>query len=105
MHRGITHSHRLRRATIGLAIAFALLATGCGSSDDTGSGSTSPPTTADVAAATAYVESGPYSVGTTTLDLNGRKVEVWYPADSLPAGAQQVIFEIRDLLPENLKSV
>ena len=59
----------------------------------------------DAAAATAYVEKGPYSVGTTTLDLNGRKVEVWYPADDVPAGAQQVIFEIRDLLPENLKTI
>jgi predicted dienelactone hydrolase len=104
MNRGTSHTRGIRRAVIAISIALALVVTACGSSDSSSS-STSPPTTVDVAAATAYVDKGPYSVGTTTLDLNGRKIEVWYPADSVPAGAQQVVFEIRDLLPENLKSL
>lgn len=105
MNRGTFHERGLRRAFIAISIALALVVTACGSSDDSGSSSTAAPTTVDTAAATAYVDRGPYSVGTTTLDLNGRKVEVWYPTDDVPAGAQQVIFEIRDLLPENLKSI
>jgi dienelactone hydrolase len=97
----------LRRATIALVLAFAVVVAACGSSDDSSSGGSASvaPTTVDAAAATAYVEKGPFAAGATTLDLDGRKVEVWYPADEVPSGAQQVIFEIRDLLPDNLKSV
>jgi predicted dienelactone hydrolase len=104
MNRGNMHQHRLRRALTGLAVVLTLAVTACGSSDSNTESETTP-TTADLAEATAYVAKGPYSVGTTTLDLDGRKIEVWYPADDIPAGAQQVVFEIRDLLPENLKSV
>ena len=105
MNSGDTHHTRLRRATAAIAVALVLVVTACGSSDDNDSSSDAATTTVDVAAGTAYVAKGPYSVGTTTLDLDGRKIEVWYPADAIPSGAQQVIFEIRDLLPENLKSV
>jgi predicted dienelactone hydrolase len=104
MTRGTaTISRRARIAIIGLTVAFAMVAAACGSSDDNGSGSTT--TTVDPAAAVAYAEQGPYTAGTTTLDLDGRTIEVWYPADDVPAGSEQVVFEIRDLLPENLKSV
>src|SRR6476646_6758129 len=81
-----------RRATTMLATAvllsLALLAGACGSngSNDSGSGSTGTTTgsaTGDdaVGAAPAYEKAGPYVPGVTTLDLDGRKVEVWYPAD------------------------
>jgi predicted dienelactone hydrolase len=105
MNRGTFNERGVHRAPIVIVIVLALVATACGSSDKSSSGSTAAPTTIDLAAATAYVDTGPYSVGTTTLDLDGRKVEVWYPADDVPAGTQQVIFEIRDLLPDNLKSI
>ena len=105
MNPGDMHHNRLRRAIAGLPIALALVVTACGSSDDNDRRRMRHTTTVDVAAGTAYVAKGPYSVGTTTLDLDGRKIEVWYPADAIPSGAQQVIFEIRDLLPDNLKSV
>jgi predicted dienelactone hydrolase len=111
MHRGNQRGRAVRRVigTVLLTSTIALVAA-CGSDDGNGNGNAgaNPATTApavDEAAATAYIEPGPYEVGTTTLDLDGRKVEVWYPADEVPAGAQQVVFEIRDLLPENLKSV
>jgi predicted dienelactone hydrolase len=110
MNRGTSHAHGIRHGFIVIVttLALSLTAAACGSnssSSDNNAGSTATPTTVDAAAATAYVAKGPYAVGQTTLDLDGRKVEVWYPADDVPNGAQQVIFEIRDLLPDNLKSV
>jgi dienelactone hydrolase len=86
-------------------VAALLIAAACGSDSSNSDSSSNTTTTIDVAAATAYVEDGPYQVGSTTLDLDGRIIEVWYPADEVPAGAEQVVFEIRDLLPENLKSI
>jgi len=61
----------------------------------------------DLSADAAYAEAGPYVAGTTTLTApDGRSVEVWYPADpGAEDGAEQDIFEITDLLPENLKSI
>ena len=42
----------------------------------------------------------------TTLDLDGRKVEVWYPADKgAEAGKTKDVFRISTLLPDSLKSV
>jgi predicted dienelactone hydrolase len=99
-----TSRPRIQRVSILLA-ALAIVVAACGSEDGDRSSNGSTGTTIDVAAARAYVEPGPYSVGATTLQLDGRKVEVWYPAGEIPNDAQQVIFEIRDLLPENLKSV
>lgn len=108
-----------------LFVAVALLATACGSDSGSGSGSgpSDPSTTAsgattgsapdgsappgtDVSADAAYAEAGPYIAGTTTLDMGGRAVEVWYPAaPSSAAGATKQTFEIRDLLPESLQSL
>src|SRR4029079_5569108 len=54
----------------------------------------------------AYEDAGPYVPGVTTLDLDGRKVEVWYPADKgAEAGKSKDVFRISTLLPHNLKSV
>src|SRR5690348_16318355 len=106
-----------------LFVALALVASACSSSSDTSSGgtgpggSTPPGSTADgstgstpsgtaVAGDAAYAEPGPYAVGTTRLDMGGRTIEVWYPADpASTAGAAKRIFEIRDLLPEQLKAI
>jgi predicted dienelactone hydrolase len=109
-----------RRARLGalLFIAMALVATACGS-DTSGSpgasavapgsteapGGSTPPGTAPAGEA-AYAEAGPYIAGTTTLAIGERTVEVWYPAaPSSAAGASKRIFEIRDLLPDNVKSL
>ena len=68
-------------------------------------GGSTPPGT-DVGADAAFAGPGPYVAGTTTLDMGGRAVEVWYPADpGSEVGASKRIFEIRDLLPETLKSI
>jgi dienelactone hydrolase len=85
-----------------------LVATACGGSDsdDNAGDDAATTTTASLETQAAYAETGPYQVGTTTLDLDGRIVEVWYPADpGSEAGAERAIFEIRDLLPENLKAI
>jgi predicted dienelactone hydrolase len=93
-----------RRAFVSV-LAVLSVALGACSSDGESADSESAATTVDASSATAYVAKGPYVVGTTTLELDGRTIEVWYPADQLPAGAQPVIFEIRDLLPEGLQSI
>jgi predicted dienelactone hydrolase len=98
----------VRRAIGAIAVVSTIALAGACGSDGGGDGTKATTTSAapvDPAAAGAYVDPGPYDVGTTTLELDGRKVEVWYPADDVPAGTQPVVFEIRDLLPENLKSV
>ena len=107
-----------------LFVALALVATACSSDSGTpsastgsggsapggtsapdGPGGTTPPGT-EVGADAAFAGPGPYVAGTTTLDMGGRAVEVWYPADpGSEAGATKAIFEIRDLLPENLKAI
>jgi predicted dienelactone hydrolase len=121
MIRGGTSS--TARVAALLFVALALLATACGS-DSSGSGSgtsgsgspgstapaggtggSTPPGT-EVAADAAFAGPGPYIAGTTRLDMGGRTVEVWYPAEpSSAAGASKRIFEIRDLLPEQLKAI
>ncbi len=80
--------------------------TGSGTGDTTApSGGSTPPGT-DVADEAAFAGPGPYVVGTTTLDLAGRAVEVWYPSDpGSEQGASKAVFEIRDLLPEALKTL
>jgi hypothetical protein len=47
-------------------------------------------------------ERGPWPVGARTVMIDGRVVEVWYPAvlDS-EAGAEPVVYDIRDQLPES----
>jgi predicted dienelactone hydrolase len=88
--------------------ALAALAACSGASGGSGSQSSAPPgsTTPSAADDAAYTGPGPYVAGTTTLDLGGRKVEVWYPADpGAEAGKTKAVFEIRDLLPDQLKSL
>ncbi len=107
MHtRGNTTS-RLTRLALVIVATFALVAGGCSSDDDasTSTGDTTATTTSTTDEA-AYEAAGPYVAGTTSLDLDGRIVEVWYPADpGSETGATKAVFEIRDLLPEALKSI
>lgn len=54
----------------------------------------------------AYAEAGPYAAGVTTLDLDGRFVEVWYPADpDGVAGIEPAVFQIRDVVPPELAAL
>lgn len=117
---GTTRAARLAAL---LFVAMALVATACGSDSSgssgngpagsagpTPSGSIGPggttPTGTEVAADAAFAGPGPYIAGTTRLDMGGRAVEVWYPAEPSSAeGATKRIFEIRDLLPESLKAI
>jgi dienelactone hydrolase len=93
------------RATVAMLLVLSLLLAACGDDgDDTAEQTT---TTEDAAAlAPVYEETGPFVAGTTTLDLDGRTIEVWYPADpGAEAGVDPAIFAIRDLLPEELQSL
>jgi dienelactone hydrolase len=109
--RGTTTSTPIRLLLAAVA-ALALVAGACSDDDSTtsgggtsGDGATATTTVAAVDDA-AYADTGPYVVGTTSLDLDGRIVEVWYPADpGAEAGATRAVFEIRDLLPEALQSI
>lgn len=98
-------STRLRRSGgLALLLAVAFVAAACGTGEGADEAATT--TTVPLADQPAYEGPGPYVVGTTTLDLEGRVVEVWYPADpGAEAGATKDVFEIRDLLPEALKSL
>ncbi|MGZ4716903.1 MAG: alpha/beta hydrolase family protein [Acidimicrobiales bacterium] len=111
------HSSRRRRGATTVAVAailltLSLIAAACGSSSPETGGSTGTTTAGDSngdgasAATPAYEDAGPYVPGVTTLDLDGRKVEVWYPADKgAEAGKAKDVFRISTLLPDSLKSV
>ena len=92
-----TSRPRIQRVSILLA-ALAIVVAACGSEDGDRSSNGSTGTTIDVAAARAYVEPGPYSVGATTLQLDGRKVELRHGEISSPAivTVEGWVFEIHD---------
>ena len=107
-----TRPHRAHRlAVVTIVVALAVLAAACGSSgtksnDASGATATTVDDTSPQAIQPAYENPGPYVSGVTTLDLKGRKVEVWYPADKgAEAGKPKDIFRISTLLPDNLKSI
>ena len=53
-----------------------------------------------------YRDVGPFEAGVTTLTLNDRMVEVWYPVDpATTAGLEPVPYFIRDELSEELNSL
>jgi dienelactone hydrolase len=104
------------RAAALLVIALVLVAAACASDPaPTGSGSSSDgtgaasgdgssgsaPTGTEPGSAATYAGPGPYVAGTTTYDLDGRAVLVWYPAEpSSATNAAKRTFEIFDLLPD-----
>jgi alpha-beta hydrolase superfamily lysophospholipase len=108
-----TRPNRRRAATLVAIVAtMSLLGAACGSggSGTVGEAATATTESAEGTAPNAgqpvYEKAGPYVAGVTTLDLSGRKVEVWYPADKgAEAGAAKDVFRISTLLPDNLKSL
>src|SRR2546430_14085647 len=57
------------------------------------------------AARTAYATKGPYKVGYTTLRMNDRDVDVWYPATrAAAAGKPKATYDQATPLPADLKS-
>lgn len=56
--------------------------------------------------ASTFRDPGPFEAGVTTLTLNDRLVEVWYPVDRVDtAGLEPVPYFIRDELSEELESL
>ena len=91
---------------VALLAVLALLGAACGSSSSSSSsGASGPATTTAPTDQPAYEQPGPYVAGVTTLDMDGRKVEVWYPAEPGSQGnTPKDIFRISTLLPDSLKS-
>lgn len=74
-----------------LLLAASLALASCSSSS-----SEAPP----AAACAAYVEAGAFVSGVTTLDVDGVKVEVWYPAEpTSAAGKTKATYDMREWLP------
>ncbi len=100
---------KVKRAKVAIVVALTItvFATGCSSAKTNSSDSASTQETAAVNdSQPAYETAGPYAPGVTTLDMDGRKVEVWYPADKgAEAGHSKDVFRISTLLPDGLKSV
>lgn len=63
-------------------------------------------TPAQVAKQAPYAKAGPYAAGVTTLQLDDREVEVWYPAtkDSV-RGKRKADYYISDWLPKAIKDL
>jgi alpha-beta hydrolase superfamily lysophospholipase len=59
-----------------------------------------PPDLNALAACAPFVLSGPYKAGVTTLMVEGRAVEVWYPSDV--SGLAEV-YDLRDWLPQDYR--
>jgi predicted dienelactone hydrolase len=94
-------------------VATAVLLTAACSSSGSGAKSTSPtsptspPSTTTPASPAPYAKAGPYGVGYTTLHLaGGRRVVVWYPADTrgLASHAQETI-DIGGMLSPSLQKL
>jgi dienelactone hydrolase len=87
------------------ALAVALLATACGSSDNQAETTAANPTTTAASDAAPYAARGPFKVGYTTLRMNDRDVDVWYPADAAAAnGKPKATYDQTTPLPDDLKS-
>jgi dienelactone hydrolase len=104
--------------TVAAALALAgLVLAGCSDGDDEGG---TPATTTATTATTsgddgasvdggtleAWSEAGPHGVGQVELDLDGRRVVVWYPAADAGAGDgdTSATFDIADLLSPELQA-
>ncbi len=112
MHLSTRPRRGITAGVAAIVLTLSVLAAACGSSGSSGSngasGTTAAPGSGGDAASgePAYENAGPYVPGVTTLDMAGRKVEVWYPADKgAEAGHTKDVFRISTLLPDSLKSV
>jgi dienelactone hydrolase len=91
----------LRRGFWVFAVVFALVAGGCVFARPTDEAVSGPlfdhPT---------FAEAGPYEVGVTTLELDDREVEVWYPADrGAVVGRQPDTYFIRDFTSPTVQAL
>jgi len=86
------------------AIAVALLLPSCASGDTKADPAEANTTTASPDEA-RYATAGPYDVGYTTLRMDGRAVDVWYPADDAAVvGEPEATYDQRAPLPADLTS-
>lgn len=99
-------TRRVRRWAAPLAAVLLALGLAACSDDGGGEDATDDSTGADeeqVLSGPAFVEPGPYAVGTTTLELaSGAPVHVWYPVDTDDVEGQPVAYDIRDQVPAGL---
>ena len=111
-----------RRSLVALVVALALVAGACSSDDgddadaDADEGGAVSSTTAAEETTTApeddgpaladLAERGPHGVGSVDLDLDGRRVVVWYPAADAAAGVEEPTgtFDIASLLSPELQA-
>ncbi len=93
----MTHARFLSFSVLILALGLAACST-----DATSSAGAVPP----APLSGTYRDVGPFEAGVTTLTLNDRMVEVWYPVDpAATAGLDPVPYFIREELSEELDSV
>lgn len=104
-----------RPLVLGLLTSLLLAAGACSDDDGDDSGSSSTTTSAeastttgaaDVPALADLAERGPHGVGSLTLDLDGRRLVVWYPAAAPGAGVDEPTdtFDITGLLSPELQA-
>ena len=85
-----------RTIVVGLVTAIAVA----------GFGGVAGATPAKVAKDAPYAKPGPYAAGVTTLQLDDREIEVWYPAErSAVKGRSRDTYYIRDWLPPAIQQV
>ncbi len=106
----------LRRPTlVAAAVVLVVTLAGCSSDDDTSSTSSSSTTEAAGSSTTEapaaptvaeLAERGEHGVGSLALDLDGRRVVVWYPAADPGAGVDKPTdtFDITSLLSPELQA-
>ncbi len=93
---------RRGRGALPLAVivaAFALLgASACAPTPPDAKGT--DPSAAPRAGEAAYTAAGPHAVGVTTMTVDDRKIEVWYPADAAAAASTpRDSYRIRTFVP------
>lgn len=96
------------RISLSTVVLAALVFSACGGSSGESSSANSESATTEsldpAAAASTYVERGPFPVGVTSLELEaGNKVEIWYPAVEGTTGTD--VYDVRDFVPEAIKTL
>ncbi|MCB1028061.1 MAG: hypothetical protein KDB24_09890, partial [Microthrixaceae bacterium] len=95
-----------RRHLLVPIVALGMLLVACSSDDGSVAGDGVETTASPAASGTdaAYVGPGPNEVGTTEFDLDGRRVQSWYPASEAAADEPTVEFDIAGLLSPELQA-
>src|SRR5215211_478457 len=111
-HHGTTRWCRIRGDVRGMSrwalggAAVVLLVASCGSSDDEATPAETKTTTAPSTDVPTYAVAGPHTVGYTTLRMDDRAIDVWYPADDAAAeGRPKATYDQTTPLPANLRSL